>query len=1207
MKLQTKIIIDLLIILGISIIAFHRVLDSGVILTLDLDFPMDLKGRFESLFYAWDPMRQCGVDQFAAGNLPSYAILSSLAGIGIGSGIIEKILLISSFAVAGFSMYFLTYILGGRRTLRLASSLLYIANPWVFDRTALGQVWLVLGYAFFPLFIGMYIKSFRSGTLRDSLVSGFLLFSLVAVDGSFAFAYLASIFALIYFIYQCANLVQKYKTKSFRPQLFASFKRIVKIFLTVVITAGLLLLYIIIPIVFTISGSGFPVQSATLFKEYVSWYPFPFQDIIRLINTKPYSLINSLQQPCMSNVLWFALSFGVFLSALSAIILRHRDKKVISFFVLTLVSLAISANITFPIDIISLLRYIPGFSLPLRDNTKFTALASLGYAYLAGVTLDYIVHSILPAHNTSLVITRKGMGRKRAYIKNHIKRLIGIALVGLIVASIFVSSWPMFTGNFGGTLQDVNFPPEYMETYNWLASKPGDFRILFLPSPRGVVDWLPDRNSLSRNIPTPFGNSPPKSSLFFYEETVPRLNDRFFSFLQSVIENNLTIRMGKLLSFLNIRYIVLRTDIDSWLSPKMALSFLSSQEDLELVFHKGAFYVFDNKNPLFNHIFASSENLLVCGDRNVFLTMCSSTDTELDRLCVTFSDQVQQTAIQRFIKQSDTVLFNNADFKDLLFETINDNCMVDLSKYAENSINATKYWVQIDGSAVRFYLRSGDQQARDTLFPIFSQGEYFSDDGFAYTNGNDSKLAVPVDINVTQGYCIWARILYEPNPGYFSVYFNGHTLVKGFRPYSDSFKGFQWVNLGEFNITKGNNILTLVNEGGSTAIDKIALISPKSYDSWLNALTQFFEKQTTVRIAYMLEAETAFGSHLNAWQIERTSNASGGLTLTSPYNPCAEVALSGTPTGLRVSILNTHERTITYGLNIFQNGINRYTDFNFATIKPGQSITKEYNFSIADYNINGTDGDKFEIFAFEAKGLTDVGTIHPTSNVLVYGVPVEASTQIFVPVAGRYIVALRVATGPDYGCLVIKINNNSYVINATSQESTDFEYRYVGPIDLSVGQNNITIATETPSAFKIDNLLIYSLKDSEMSLQVNNLFNDLSDSASLNFSKINPSKYVVHVKADRPFFLVFDESYNPLWQAYSGNHSFTHSISYSFLNGFYINETGEYDLVIEYVPQGYKFLGIALSAVVFSAMIIYLCIYPLSKKLLRIYKERYRR
>lgn len=99
--------------------------------------------------------------------------------------------------------------------------------------------------------------------------------------------------------------------------------------------------------------------------------------------------------------------------------------------------------------------------------------------------------------------------------------------------------------------------------------------------------------------------------------------------------------------------------------------------------------------------------------------------------------------------------------------------------------------------------------------------------------------------------------------------------------------------------------------------------------------------------------------------------------------------------------------------------------------------------------------------------------------------------------------------------------------------------------------------------------------------QANNLSKRISDfseqnisssSAKLSFSKINPTKYIVSVSGlSAPQMVVFAQNYDPLWKM-NGKESVP---VYSMLNGFVIEQDGEY--IVEYEAQKYVYPGLAIS------------------------------
>lgn len=80
--------------------------------------------------------------------------------------------------------------------------------------------------------------------------------------------------------------------------------------------------------------------------------------------------------------------------------------------------------------------------------------------------------------------------------------------------------------------------------------------------------------------------------------------------------------------------------------------------------------------------------------------------------------------------------------------------------------------------------------------------------------------------------------------------------------------------------------------------------------------------------------------------------------------------------------------------------------------------------------------------------------------------------------------------------------------------------------------------------------------------------------AALSYQQISPTKYIVTVEdLLRPQVLVFAQNYDNRWEL-NGQKSFP---VYSFLNGFYIEKNGQYNL--EFKPQDYIPVGLLISAI----------------------------
>ena len=82
------------------------------------------------------------------------------------------------------------------------------------------------------------------------------------------------------------------------------------------------------------------------------------------------------------------------------------------------------------------------------------------------------------------------------------------------------------------------------------------------------------------------------------------------------------------------------------------------------------------------------------------------------------------------------------------------------------------------------------------------------------------------------------------------------------------------------------------------------------------------------------------------------------------------------------------------------------------------------------------------------------------------------------------------------------------------------------------------------------------------------------------FSKVNPTQYNVEIVCQKPFFLIFSESFHPGWSAYAeGRKLKNHFVANSFANGWYVEKVGSYKINIKFQPQTYFRAALLISAV----------------------------
>jgi hypothetical protein len=109
----------------------------------------------------------------------------------------------------------------------------------------------------------------------------------------------------------------------------------------------------------------------------------------------------------------------------------------------------------------------------------------------------------------------------------------------------------------------------------------------------------------------------------------------------------------------------------------------------------------------------------------------------------------------------------------------------------------------------------------------------------------------------------------------------------------------------------------------------------------------------------------------------------------------------------------------------------------------------------------------------------------------------------------------------------------------------------------------------------LDKIGIYSASNNEHS--IDDVFRSDLSTPSVSYEEVNPCKYVAHVNSTKSFLLVFSESYHPLWKAYVGNAELSPIIVNSLANGFYINRTGSFDVVLQFTGQEVADIGLVIS------------------------------
>lgn len=113
----------------------------------------------------------------------------------------------------------------------------------------------------------------------------------------------------------------------------------------------------------------------------------------------------------------------------------------------------------------------------------------------------------------------------------------------------------------------------------------------------------------------------------------------------------------------------------------------------------------------------------------------------------------------------------------------------------------------------------------------------------------------------------------------------------------------------------------------------------------------------------------------------------------------------------------------------------------------------------------------------------------------------------------------------------------------------------------------------------------------------NQFFYQLNNPPRLEIFKVNSAKYQVNIKnATDPYFLVFSETYHPLWEATIGKSKISnHLLMNSYANGWYIEKKGNYTITIQFNGENARNIGRLISDIFIVGSLIIIIIYIYKK------------
>lgn len=677
----------------------------------------DLNLQYNLSKHSWSPALLGNARGLSLASVLTDAFLSYLQNQGIPNFIIEALFIGTLFFVAGVSIYYLTKLFFPKLATKylLLSTLFYWFNP-----ISLVNVWnrflynYMIFWALLPLSLFLFIKGIKNKKLIYSIMSALvsLIFSyalsspafneLLWLGYSFSFAFYfivnrkSRVFLIKYFLLnvfffiivnfwwigQVISFIYSNAYGSIVTQYF-DFEGNLSSLRLIGDLLGLL-------------RNNFIYQHGTFFISGPSW--------ARYFNYFPVKIVSYL--------LTFIIIYSIY---------KYRRKKSIIFFALLYVfSLFLMTGSQLPLGFLFEFIFMKSTVVQVFRNPfeKFGYIFSLASAPLVSYGLYKIINKI------------NGVIKRRTIFILCVLFIVLVWGLPFITGSIFKGRDPRQPGKL--ISNEVEVPIYYKAADDWLVNHGSGLRFISFPlGGEGIFyDWV-----------HPYGGVELSGTIFHnsnisFNTTVP-----YFSEVVSGLEKSLLNDMNfyKIASLMNVKYIILREDIDwkydSFRDPEIIKKFLDSKK--EQYKYVGDFlnvYIYEITNNIKSKIWVSNNTVLI--DPTPLVSDLSRFNLPNDT--VLLSDNDQQIDIDsniNIVKQNQRMFLPKRESDDLSYEDLISKLL-----YARYLPGSKLYpLIQLKESIERFGL---DTQVDRFIFDITHLGKRAVEISNLCRKNSDTKVLI---------------------------------------------------------------------------------------------------------------------------------------------------------------------------------------------------------------------------------------------------------------------------------------------------------------------------------------------------------------------------------------------------------------------------------------------------------------------------------
>jgi hypothetical protein len=194
------------------------------------------------------------------------------------------------------------------------------------------------------------------------------------------------------------------------------------------------------------------------------------------------------------------------------------------------------------------------------------------------------------------------------------------------------------------------------------------------------------------------------------------------------------------------------------------------------------------------------------------------------------------------------------------------------------------------------------------------------------------------------------------------------------------------------------------------------------------------------------------------------------------------------------------------------------------------------------------------------------------------------SSTVDLVLTGEYTIAVRAAI-PDAETTVTVSLGDIQLSFIDKSGTGDLNWFMDGSVILEAG--SVPIQIETNRDVAIDAVILYT---NSHGMIPESLFNVSEPTAEVAYELLDPTRYRVRLRTEKPVVIALAETFDPLWVASMPGFQRASIPLYGVINGFFLDEPGNYDMILQFEPQQRARLGSLLTALAVIAVVPFLFI-----------------